>query len=458
MKGTAFIIILFSLFTLGFSLSQGPDDPVPIPPSPQREGIADAGYHFIVTGDYVNSGLPFLFYRMGMGTNKEDHLQRGGPNAGIRYDFNVVRAANGEEIVVPNCLQCHAQVFDDKLVIGLGNVNMDFSQSGRFDNPVIQGAIDSYMKVNRKKAEAAREFLTVGRTIADKMQTEVRGVNAADRLTAVLISHRDKNTLKWNDTASVELPGPVIPSDVPAWWLLKKKNAMFYSGFGRGDFGTFLMGAILLTVNDTAHANRVNEHMDDVLSYIKSLEPPGYPKPINRELAGQGQVVFETHCAKCHGFYGDYPSYPNYLIPQHVIGTDSLLNHSNYQHSDMIRWFNTSWFSKGNNPAKLVPFNGYIAPPLDGIWITAPYLHNGSVPDLETLLNSRLRPKYWSRSFSRPEYDYEKLGWTYRTEDKPGGRTVYNTTLPGYGNQGHYFGDKLNDDERKAVIEYLKTL
>jgi hypothetical protein len=35
---------------------------------------------------------------------------------------------------------------------------------------------------------------------------------------------------------------------------------------------------------------------------------------------------------------------------------------------------------------------------------------------------------------------------------------VYNTTLPGYGNQGHYFGDKLNDDERKAVIEYLKTL
>jgi hypothetical protein len=43
-------------------------------------------------------------------------------------------------------------------------------------------------------------------------------------------------------------------------------------------------------------------------------------------------------------------------------------------------------------------------------------------------------------------------------EEKPSGRTVYNTTLPGYGNQGHYFGDKLNDDERKSVIEYLKTL
>lgn len=455
---TVILIIFFVLPTLHFSLTQGPEDPVKIPPSPQRSGNADSGYQFIVTGDYVNSGLPFLFYRMGMGVNKEDYLLRGGVNAGVRYDFNVVRAPNGEEIVVPNCLQCHAQVFDDKLIIGLGNVNMDFSQSGRFDNPMIQGAIDSYMKINKKKAEAAKEFLQVGRTIADQMQTEVRGVNAADRLTAVLISHRDKNTLKWNDTASVQLPKQVIPSDVPAWWLLKKKNAMFYSGFGRGDFGTFLMGAILLTVNDTVHANKVNEHMDDVLSYLKSLEPPKYPKPIDSPLAAKGQVVFETHCAKCHGFYGDYPSYPNYLIPQQVIQTDSLLNHSNYQYSDMIDWFNTSWFSKGENPAKLVPFNGYIAPPLDGVWITAPYLHNGSVPDLETLLNSTLRPKYWSRNFNKTEYDYNKLGWKYKAEEKASGRTIYNTTLPGYGNQGHYFGDKLNEDERKSVIEYLKTL
>ena len=35
---------------------------------------------------------------------------------------------------------------------------------------------------------------------------------------------------------------------------------------------------------------------------------------------------------------------------------------------------------------------------------------------------------------------------------------IYNTTLPGYGNYGHYFGDKLTGEERKAVIEYLKTV
>ncbi|HEY6956285.1 MAG TPA: hypothetical protein VI385_13630, partial [Flavisolibacter sp.] len=99
-----------------------------------------------------------------------------------------------------------------------------------------------------------------------------------------------------------------------------------------------------------------------------------------------------------------------------------------------------------------------IAPPLDGIWITAPYLHNGSVPTLEALLNSKLRPKYWSRNFDKPEYDYANPGWKFKVEEGPGNTSVYNTTLAGYGNYGHYFGDKLSDEERKAVIEYLKTL
>jgi hypothetical protein len=454
------IIILASFLVTGFTVftEPGPDDPVAIPPSPQRVGNPDSGYQYIITGDYVNSGLPLLLYRMGMGMNKNDFLNREGRNSGVRYDFNVVVAPNGEDIVVPNCLQCHAQVFNDSLILGLGNANADFTESRRFDSGILQGMIDSYMKLNKKKAEASREFLQVGKVIGGKIYTEVKGVNSADRLASVLISYRDKNTLKWNDTASVQLSDTVIPSDVPAWWLLKKKNAMFYSGFGRGDFGRFLMGAILLTVNDTTHANKVNEHMDDVLAYIMNLEAPKYPNHVDKELADKGQVIFETNCAKCHGFYGDYPSYPNYLIPQHVIKTDSLLNNSNYQYTDMISWFNSSWFSKGENPAKLEPFNGYIAPPLDGVWITAPYLHNGSVPDLESLLNSKLRPTYWSRNFSKTEYDYQKLGWKYSVEEKPGGKTVYNTTLPGYANVGHYFGDKLNDEERLAVIEYLKTL
>ena len=141
-----------------------------------------------------------------------------------------------------------------------------------------------------------------------------------------------------------------------------------------------------------------------------------------------------------------------------MIGTDSMLYKSNYSNPQFVNWFNKSWFTKGENPARLEPFAGYIAPPLDGIWITAPYLHNGSVPTLEAVLNSKLRPTYWSRDFEKPQYNYDNPGWVYKTETRSANSSVYNTTIPGYGNYGHYFGDHLSAAQRKAVIEYLKGL
>ena len=80
----------------------------------------------------------------------------------------------------------------------------------------------------------------------------------------------------------------VIPTDVPAWWMLKKKNAMFYNGFGRGDFGRFLMACNLLTVNDTSESREVDAHFNDVLAYINSIKAPAYPKPVNKTLVKTG--------------------------------------------------------------------------------------------------------------------------------------------------------------------------
>ena len=126
--------------------------------------------------------------------------------------------------------------------------------------------------------------------------------------------------------------------------------------------------------------------------------------------------------------------------------------------SGIVAWYNSSWFAKSEPRSWFVPDTGYVAPPLDGIWITAPYLHNGSVPTLEDLLNSPQRPVYWSRTGESAEYDYKKVGWRYERPEKPKGDWTFDTTLPGYSNQGHYFGDKLSQGERTAVIEYLKTL
>jgi hypothetical protein len=434
-------------------------DPVPIPPSVQRTGgDVQKGFDYLITGDYVKSGVPLNIFMLRMGKNKKNYLHRTGKNETLSFEYTAITADNGEPLVAPNCLQCHAQVMNDSLYMGLGNTFIDFADNEKL-NPKNFEMLESMLKLTApKKYKAAKPFIEVSKTISPYLTTEVRGVNAADRLAGVLAAHRDPVTFIWNSTARLNIPSQVIPSDVPPWWLLRKKNAMFYTGFGRGDFGRFLMASNLLTVNDTAESREVDNHMPDVLAYIYSLRPPAYPKTIDQELAKEGETVFNVNCSKCHGTYGSNETYPNLLIPQVVIQTDSFLYSSNYSNPQFINWFNRSWFTSGDHPARLEPYSGYIAPPLDGIWVSAPYLHNGSVPTLEGLLNSDRRPAYWSRDFDKPEYDYELLGWKYKKEEKPGNKNIYNTTLPGYGNYGHTFGDRLTDKERKAVLEYLKTL
>lgn len=441
--------VLFS-----FKHSGDNNEPVPIPAIAQQQGDAQKGYEYLTTGDFLKSGLPYGVFVTTNGKNNNNLLNRAGKNATLGHGYNIVEK-NGVEMVIPTCLQCHADVFDGKLVIGLGNTSLDFSKTSKVD---VKTRINVLKTMAPKQYQAAAPFLTAFAASYPLLETEVRGVNPADRLAAVLAAHRDPMTLQWSDEPLLDIPGEVVPTDVPAWWLLKKKNAMFYTGFGRGDFSRFLMLSNLLTVADTAEAREVGGHFSDVLAYIQSLQPPAFPGELNEKLVRKGKFIFNENCSGCHGTYDDGGSYPNLLIPAALVQTDSLLCNSIVRHKNFIDWFNNSWFVQGENPAQLVPFNGYIAPPLDGIWITAPYLHNGSVPSLEALLNSKLRPTYWTRDFDNPQYDYDAVGWQYITADRPEKKKYYNTRLPGYGNHGHYFGDALSNEERKAVIEYLKTL
>ncbi|WP_207493367.1 c-type cytochrome [Aridibaculum aurantiacum] len=457
MKKWCAILAIVAVWVMYVALTNGSEKPVPVPPSVQQEGDPAKGYNYLVTGDYIKSGIPYKMFIRAVGKDTLNHLGRTGDNTNLSYAYTAVDAANGERIVAVNCLQCHAQVFDKNLVIGLGNSEMDFTRNQKFSSSDAAMLYNLLSITNKKQFQASKQFLRAAKTIGPKLFTQVRGVNVASRLAALLVAHRDPQTLEWNDKPIMDIPNEVIPSDVPAWWLLKKKNAMFYTGFGRGDFSKFLMASNLLTVSDTTEAAEVYAHFADVLAYLKTLEAPKFPGNINQQLAAQGQKLFNDNCSKCHGTYGENETYPNLLIPASIIRTDTAFFAANYANPQFVQWFNSSWFTSGATPAQLVPYRGYIAPPLDGVWITAPYFHNGSVPTLEGVLNSKARPKYWSRNFEKQEYNYNNPGWKYTRHDKAG-KNMYNTTLNGYGNQGHYFGDKLQENERKAVIEYLKTL
>ena len=120
-------------------------------------------------------------------------------NADISYEYTAVKAPNGEIVVAPNCLQCHAQVFDNKLIIGLGNTTIDFT-GGQKLNPKNAAVAENFLqKADPKKYEAAEPFLKVVKAISAQLYTKVRGVNAADRLAALLAAHRDPQTFRWND-------------------------------------------------------------------------------------------------------------------------------------------------------------------------------------------------------------------------------------------------------------------
>ncbi len=452
------IIAVAGICSFRFGGSEGDGKkPYAIPYQQQFPGNSpDSGYWYLVSGDYLKSGLPYSLYKKSGMKEPENFLHRTGLNDGIPYNFTTITAPNGAQIVAPNCLYCHAQKWGDSLVIGMGNSLSDYTMPQDATMRMMEMAVG--MMGSPAEKQAAIAFLKAGKASYKYMVAESKGVNVADRLTSVLAAHRNPETFQWIDKETIKVPEETIPTDVPAWWLLKKKNAMFYNGFGRGDFPRFLMASNLLTVSDTAESSEVLTHFDNVLAYIYTLKAPAYSKGINQQLAAQGKPVFEDHCGGCHGKYGANESYPNLLIPTSIVQTDSTLVNSNFSSNAFLDWFGKSWFTTGKRPASLVPFKGYIAPPLDGVWCTAPYLHNASVPNLETLLNSKERPTFWRRNFDVPEYDYEKIGWKYTVSERQDSRNTYNTTLKGYSNSGHTFGDKLTVEERKAVIEYLKTL
>ena len=109
-----------------------------------------------------------------------------------------------------------------------------------------------------------------------------------------------------------------------------------------------------------------------------------------------------------------------------------------------------------------------VARPLVGIWATAPYLHNGSVPSLhDLLLPEDQRPTRFP--LGHREYDPVKVGYRQDVSDPvfvfrvdepvvDGAGKVYPELANGNGNRGHRYGGGLTDTERAELVEYLKTL
>lgn len=422
-------------------------------------GDPEAGYQYLLNGNAFNTGIPLELYKYVQRAKDREGSTLAGYNKFVINDFVVFKSDDGNLVSSPGCLHCHSQQFNNQLVIGLGNSYSNFQGNITPYLKLIEGVIKIMYGKNSNEWKTAKPGFEALHVLNKKIQTQVQGPAPAQKIGEIMASHRDPVTLKFRaDTNYFFVSSVVIPEDVPALWITKKRKAFTVNAMRQGSFLKHLMSPTIVAFKDTIEAREIYNHMKDIWAYIKTLEPPKYPFTINQNLAETGKKIFVQTCSRCHGTYDKEEEYPNKLIPPDVIGTDSLMWKYFIKYPEATEWFNQSWFATTASPAFTKPQTGYVSPPLDGVWITAPYLHNGSVPNVEAVLNSKLRPRYWKRSFNEEKYDYEKLGWQYKTLQGPRGRKTYNTDIPGYGNYGHYFGDHLTEKERKAVIEYLKTL
>lgn len=422
------------------------------------KGDPQKGLDYLVYGDYIGSGIPYEFMEKRLEGFTDTILNRSGKNGKMVYSYNVFKSENGMDVAAGNCFTCHSSELNGEMILGLGGTFNDFSKSQKFKVSMLNFLVKRKYKKNSEERAAFQNYSKMSKAITPYIQPPNPGVNPAFRVEEGCMNYRDKEDLKIKKDANFDMLKYTLASDTPPLWNVKKKNALYYNAMGRGDFRKLLMQASVLGTPDSTSARAALQHFEDVLAWVESLEPPKYIEKIDRNLAIQGGELFEEHCSKCHGTYGAKETYPNKLVALEVVKTDPIYARYFTQTSDLANWYNESWFGQSAPISKLEPSDGYIAPPLDGIWATAPYLHNGSVPTIDDLLNSAQRPTFWKRSGSSHDYNYEKLGWNYQEVEKGKGDWVYDTTHPGYGNQGHTFGDKLSVDGRRAVIEYLKTL
>jgi hypothetical protein len=344
--------------------------------------------------------------------------------------------------IAMDCMLCHGGSIFGKSYLGLGNSSLD-----------IQAVFEDMSIADGRSGKLPFTF------------SNVRGTSEAGSFAVYLLGFREPD-LKMKDWTNLGLHEDLC-EDTPAWWLLKKKKTMYHTGATDARSVRSKMQFMMTPVTPGSDFPKHEPAFKDIEAYLRTIEAPKYPLPVDRELAAKGEKLFRANCSECHGTYGEKWTYPNRIVPLDEIGTDPKRYYG--IEAKFAEAYNQSWFAKEEPTGYPVgPTKGYQAPPLDGIWATAPYFHNGSVPTLYHVLNSKARPKRYTRSFRTGEADYDpvKVGWKYtELTTPPDGRLppherrkIYDTSEPGRSNAGHTFGDDLTDAERMAVIEYLKTL
>lgn len=422
-----------------------------------------------------------------------------------------------------NCFACHAGVANGQVVAGLANTHVD--QAAGLMKALALLKIDKTLRAKTKLLESDAEYEelliyleNIEVTVKETFKfAESRGDNMgpyavwrrmsrlADPANSGLTTIDADDEGPFDELFASQALGTVDPNP---WWNRKYRNVQYWFAEGAEEVASHF--AFNFTVPHAAgnenHAEHV-AHIQRILDYAAETTSPKFPTALDGDQVALGSDLFhgrvptasgdQLACASCHGSYEKYAGAMDdpggWLVHYEDlglidVGTDGRYNETLQAFRPIGEYGNqlTEYFDAQGTP-ELAPQTsiptktGYVAPPLVGIWASAPYFHNGSVPTLWQVLSPDSRADVWTRTTSDPfAYDFRQIGLAHTPVNMTAAeydakkrelekndpfsqlridfRSLYATHRPGKSNRGHTFGAVMSDSERCAVITFLKAL
>lgn len=376
------------------------------------------------------------------------------------------------QVIIPtvglNCAACHTGVIRDapgserRIVFGMPSHQLDLQayarfifaagRDPRFNSDTFVAAIQ---KVN--PAFSAWDRLFYGNVVVPLAKREL------DRQTPNYLWQDSRppwgpgrvdtfNPYKTMFQIPVATDGSVGTADLPSFYDQRTRHGMSLHWDGNNDDTTERNKSAAIGAGctedsiDLAAIKRIED-------WVWDLKPPAMAAShIDTVAASRGSAVFKEHCAECHARGG---ARVGTVIDIGSIGTDP----------ERLRSFSAELAQKMNTLGAGRPWafshfkktNGYAAAPLDGVWLRAPYLHNGSVPTLRDLLNAPAeRPTSFYRGYD--VYDYLNGGFVSSGPEAARAGVLFKTDLKGNANGGHTYGASLGAAAKNDLLEFLKSL
>ena len=430
----------------------------------------------------------------------------------------------GSTLMTKNCFTCHAGAGAGMAIAGLGNAHLDqasayadYQNLARIE-PLVMARASALIALGaapeRDRVELENLFYQVNEMLVPTTQfAGARGDNMGPFAVWTYLARLDDprtaglELLPGEETSAFTalLSAEALPTvDPNPWWHRKYKTSSYR--YGEGSRHRSAHFALNFTnphaeVNET-HSDHVDV-IDSILTFADQTRSPAYPGALDAELERAGSAYFHgeepiasgrrLRCSECHGSYhkqGEWGQVGGWAVDYQEggvqdVGTDSKYNEFLQRMQPLAdRTLELRDFPAFEGKDEIVPIAevpqepGYMAPPLVGAWISAPYFHNGSVPTIEQVLDSSTRPAAWARNLDPMAYDMDQLGlkhtpvalslaeYKQRQADigRPGSdrarqlRAIYHTEDFGRSSAGHQHGDDMSAAERAAVIEFIKSL